>query len=539
VRVGTPSSLGRLVIAAAERTPDSPAIRDEGGTITWAQTANHVGRFAAALVNVGVRPGDRVGVHYRKSAEAFYAMHAVVQMGAIAVPLDPGASADYLSAVVAETDCTVVLTHETCATSAQALALSARVRAVIGIDLPEKFGTEGLAPDDFGTTTFIAQTEIDSLEPATPHHTDTGDAAYIITTSGSTGRPKGICHTHGSALAYVRFKLAGYDFNAADRFADIAPNHFDLSTQALWLTPFIGATNVVVREPYQMLPASLAGLAAAERISVWYSVPYLLAQLLTRGNLDAHDLSHLRWVLFAGEAVAPKMLASLMSKIPSARFSNAYGPAEVNVCTIFHLPGPPTADALIPIGRPVADTEVRLCNVEHPNLNEPVADGEVWVAGATMMAGYWQRPELTDAAITCDDAGRRWYRTGDLAHRNADDELVFTGRRDHQVKVRGYRIELEAIETALEDDPAIDHAVAAVARRADGHDVLIAGVVPNEAMPLIQTEVLRRVAERLPGYAIPVSLYPLSLPLPVTGGGKIDRRTLRLHIEHLAGKPHD
>jgi amino acid adenylation domain-containing protein len=529
VRVETPrpSSLGQLVVAAAERSPDSPAIRDEGVTITWAEAANHVGRLAAALAEVGVRPGDRVGVHYRKSAEAFLAMHAVVQRGAIAVPLDPGASADYLTAVVAETGCTVVLTHAPCAASARALAKSAHVRAVIGISGPD---------DGAGTTTFIGASEVDKFDVASPVRTDPDDAAYIITTSGSTGRPKGICHTHGSALAYVEFKLAAYDFTAADRFADIAPNHFDISTQAMWVTPFIGATNVVVREPYQMLPASLAALAATERISVWYSVPYLLAQLLTRGNLDSHDLSHLRWVLFGGEAVSPQMLASLMAKWPTARFSNVYGPAEVNACTIFHLPGAPTADAIIPIGRPVADTEVRLLDTEQPDLAEPVAKGEVWVRSSTMMAGYWQRPELTDVAIVRDSEGQRWYRTGDLAHLNKADELVFTGRRDHQVKVRGHRVELEAIETALEDDPTIDHAVATVARRGDGHDVLIAGVVPTDHISLDQAAVLLRVAERLPGYAIPVSLYPLSLPLPVTGSGKIDRRAVRAQLELLAGE---
>jgi acyl-coenzyme A synthetase/AMP-(fatty) acid ligase len=308
----------------------------------------------------------------------------------------------------------------------------------------------------------------------------------------------------------------------------------------MWVTPAIGATNVVVREPYQMLPASLAGLAAAEQISVWYSVPYLLAQLLTRGNLDSHDLTHLRWVLFGGEAVSPQMLASLMAKIPRARFSNVYGPAEVNACTVFHLPGPPPADAIIPIGRPVADTQVLLLDVESPDFREPVSNGEVWVRGTTMMAGYWQRPELNQLVIATDAAGQQWYRTGDLAHVNADDELVFTGRRDHQVKVRGHRVELEAIETALEDDPTIDHAVATVARRGDGHDVLIAGVVwagviPAEAFPLKQAEALQRVAERLPSYAIPVSLYPLPLPLPVTGSGKIDRRAVRAQLELLAG----
>jgi amino acid adenylation domain-containing protein len=528
VRVGSTSgtSLGHLVMESAGRNPDSSAVRDNGVTTTWAHAADHVGRLAAALSDVGVRPGDRVGVHYRKSAEAFFAMHAVVQRGAIAVPLDPGASADYLAAVVAETGCDVLMTHQACAVSATALARARGLRAVVGIDTSDK-----------GSTTFIDQNSIDALDPMSPVSRGTHDAAYIITTSGSTGRPKGICHTHGSALAYVDFKLAAYDLTSADRISDIAPNHFDISTLAMWVTPFLGATNVVVREPYQMLPASLAELVATERVSVWYSVPYLLAQLLTRGNLEAHDLTPLRWVLFGGEAVAPQMLTSLMAKMPMARFSNVYGPAEVNACTVFHLPGPPTAEEIIPIGRPVAETSVQLFDVEHPNLGEPLESGEVWVRSPTMMAGYWERPDLNEKVFATGANGQRWYRTGDLAHYNGKDELVFTGRRDHQVKVRGHRIELEAIEVALEDDPAVDHAIASVARRDDGHDTVIAGIVVSNDQPLNQAEVLRRVAERLPAYAIPVSLHRISLPLPETGSGKIDRRAVRAQLEHLAGSP--
>jgi amino acid adenylation domain-containing protein len=519
-------SLGELAVAAADRRADSSAVRDSGLTTTWASAARRIGQLAAALAEVGVRPGDRVGVHYRKSAEAFFAMHAVVYCGAIAVPLDPGASPEYVAGVVAETGCEVVLTHAACASSAYALADSGRVRAVIGIAAP-----------DTNVATFIDQPVVDLLDAVAPVRRAPHDPAYIITTSGSTGRPKGICHTHGSAFAHIEFMLEAYDFTAADRISDIAPNHFDISTLAVWVAPFIGATNVVVREPYQMLPASLAGLAAAEEISVWYSVPYLLAQLLTRGNLEAHDVSHIRWVLFGGEAVAAQMLASLMAKMPAARFSNVYGPAEVNACTIFHLPGPPSNDEIIPVGRAVSNVEIRLCDPEAPDLERPVAEGEVWVRSATMMAGYWQRPDLNSVAITLDNAGRRWYRTGDLAHHNGAGDLVFTGRRDHQVKVRGHRIELEAIETALEDDSTIDHAVAAVARRPDGNDVVIAGVAPSNDSPLDQTAVLRRVADRLPAYAIPVSLYPLPLPIPLTGSGKIDRRAVRVQLQQRHESP--
>ena len=473
------TTLAQLLATAADRDPSATAIRDQGQATTWGEAADRAGRMGAALNHLGVAPGDRVGVHYRKSADAFLAMHAVVQRGAIAVPLDPTASAGYLASVVSQTGCEVVLSHPACQHSALALAADGGLRGLVGIDEPVEGPAAGPRCE------LVGPAALADLSPARPKPVDPDQLAYIITTSGSTGRPKGISHTHRSALAYVEFKLAAYDLSPQDHISDIAPNHFDISTLALWVTPIIGATNVVVAEQYQMLPASLSGLMADEQISVWYSVPYLLTQLLTRGDLEQRDLSHLRWVLFGGEVFPPQVLAQLMDLMPNARFSNVYGPAEVNACAIHHLDGPPIGEEPIPIGRPVADTELRLVDPAVPtgfhssSLGPwgPSHPGEIWVNSPTMMAGYWQRPDLDEKIFVTGPDGDRWYRTGDLGYQLSTGELVFTGRVDHQVKVRGHRIELEAIEAVLEDAPGIANAVATVARPGEGADVVIAGLV--------------------------------------------------------------
>ncbi|MGF1598332.1 MAG: AMP-binding protein [Acidimicrobiales bacterium] len=510
------TTLGALVPAVAGRTPDRPALRESGTGLTWSDVEDRTGRLAAALAGVGVRAGDRVAVLHRKSADAFVAMHAIVRAGAVAVPVDPRAPTDYGRSVVAAAGCRVVVSHPPCAAAAIALAAAADLAAVIGVDRPRDEG-DGAGAD--GTTCrsaaatihLVGPEEVSAHEPIGPTSVGADDPAYIITTSGSTGRPKGICHTHASALAYVAFKRAAYDFTADDRIGDIAPNHFDISTQALWVTPAIGATNIVVPEPHQMLPASLAQLMAQEAMTVWYGVPYLLSQLATRGDLAANDLSALRWVLFGGEVLAPSVLRTLMAALPGARFSNVYGPAEVNACTVHHLEAPP-ADGVdaVPIGAPVGRSVVRL------------VDGEIQVSAPTMMRGYWGRPEL-DADAFVDDGGRRWYRTGDLAHRRHDGALVFDGRIDHQVKVRGHRVELEAVEAAVEDLIGGSAVVALVG------DHLVAGLVGTELPTADQAELQGRLGQRLPPYAIPARFHPLS-SVPTTGSGKLDRRAMRQEL---------
>ena len=539
------ASLASLLSVAAQRNPGGPAIRDQGTTTTWTEAVARSGRMATAIRQAGVQPGDRVGVHYRKSADSFLAMHAVVQQGAIAVPLDPTASGNYLASVIEQTSCRVILSHPPCQATIQELTAKASFDAILGLPRPSLKSDQTIpeteTPDRPNPVRFVDQSTIDELDPTEAIEVDPDQPAYIITTSGSTGQPKGICHSHNSALAYVRFKEAAYDFGPNDRISDIAPNHFDISTLALWVTPFIGATNVVVPEPYQMFPASLATLIAEEQISVWYSVPYLLTQLLDRGGLDALDLTSMRWILFGGEVFPTQALRNLMTLLPKARFSNVYGPAEVNACTVHHLPGFPDIGSPVPIGKPVNDTKVRIVDEDQ---NPTTDKGEIWVQSSTMMLEYWGQPDLTRKSVWRDPAtDESWYRTGDLGWLDQNDDLVFAGRVDHQVKVRGHRVELEAIESVLEDADEIGNAVATIARTDDGSDVVICGFRLRPDSTLNATELRLHCANRLPTYAVPAFFYPISPnqeddntaanTSPMTGSGKLDRRALRADLLQL------
>ena len=369
----------------------------------------------------------------------------------------------------------------------------------------------------------IDQSDIDAADPAPAACTDPDAPAYIIYTSGSTGQPKGIVQTHASALAYASAAAAEYELRADDCFANIAPLHFDQSTFELYAAPLVGGRVLVVPDPVLRFPASVTELVERERVTIWYSVPYLLEQLTIRGALPDRDLSSLRWVLFGGESYPHLALAELMHLLPNASFSNVYGPAEVNQCTAYEVGSPPVGP--VPIGTAWSAARIRLAEPDDLERDvQPGGTGVVVVSSPTMMQGYWNRPEQTEATMLTDDAGVRWYVTGDLGRADEHGVVTFLGRVDHQVKVRGYRIELEAIDAALREAPGVAAATVVVERPAEGDDRLIALVElsetdrPDDIVAGI-TEALRR---RLPRYAVPSEIRATPA-LPRTSSGKVDR----------------
>ncbi len=523
-----PSTLGHLLAHAADLNP-AGGVREGGELTTWAELDRRAGQLATTLLDLGVTAGDRVGVHYRKSIAGTVAMHAAVRIGAIAVPLDPGAAAGYLASVVEEVGVSVLCTHTPCRRSTHALVdLLAeannfhQLRSVIGLSEPEE--------DSSSAITWVAAGQVHAAAPTPPVPVASDDPSYMITTSGSTGRPKAVVHTHASAMAYVERVHRSMQLGSSDRIADVAPHHFDVSTLALWNTPYAAATAVIIPEAYQMLPASLSELLESEAVTIWYSAPFTLRQLEMRGALDQRDLSSVRWALFGGEVYPPAAMAALMAHLPNATLRNVYGPCETNWCSHYDLPGPPTTDETIAIGRPWENTQLRLV-LDGKDVDDG-EQGEIWIQSPTMMHGYWGRPELNAECfvdIEGGENGGRWYRSGDLGRRRDDGELVFDGRLDHQVKVRGHRIELEFVEAILEDSPAIDLAVVAVTRQADGSDTLVAGVVRRDGSEPDLASVDDHANTNLPAYAKPSSYVVLS-SVPETGSGKLDRRTIRATI---------
>jgi acyl-coenzyme A synthetase/AMP-(fatty) acid ligase len=276
-----------------------------------------------------------------------------------------------------------------------------------------------------------------------------------------------------------------------------------------------------------MFPIELARFIDEQRISVWYSVPSVLTMLLQKGGLASGDLPRIRTVLFAGEVFPTKFLRALMALLPHARFCNLYGPTETNVCTWYDVPVL-DVDRVepIPIGKVIPGAEAFLMT-ESGSPAQPGETGFLYVAGATVMRGYWDDEERTRARLVSGPPGRDprelVYDTGDLVREDASGDYIFVGRRDNQVKSRGYRIELGDIESTLvQHEHVVECAVLAVPDELITNR-LTAVVVTDEE---VKASVLSRFcAERLPSYMIPES-FTLVGELPKTSTGKTDRRRL-------------
>ncbi len=516
-----PDLLHHFVAHASERTPDKTAFRFLDQELTYEELASRSARLARMLKEQGVRRGDRVALYLNKSLESAVAVFGVMRAGAAYVPLDPGAPSERTGAVLRQCGARVVITHEVKRREA-ALAFQ-------DLDLDCMIGLE--APID-GPSRWITWEDALSLNeaPFDEPRVSELDLAYIIFTSGSTGAPKGIMHTHASGTSYARMAAGLYGVRPEDRLSNLSPLHFDMSTFDYFCAPLAGATTVIVSEAHTKLPASLSELAEAERLTIWYSVPFALIQMLLYGSMEERDLSAIRWVLYGGEPFVPKHLEALMGCLPGARFSNVYGPAEVNQCTYFNLSANYSAtDGPPPIGWMCPNADGLVVD----ETDRVVAQGEIGellVRTPTMMRGYWDRPDLNAKAFyQCPVPGGVddiYYRTGDLVTTRPDGALCFLGRKDQQVKTRGYRVELEEVEAALAAHEAVEEAAAFVVTRKEELQLIEAAVRLRSGAEEPVEALAAFAAQRLPSYALPERISVLQ-QFPRTTSGKIDRNKLK------------
>lgn len=509
--------LWRRVEAWAERRPDQPAMRCRGEELTYSQFSQRTSQLAEVLVASGVRRGDRVGLYLGKSLHTAIGVYGVLKAGAAYVPIDPTAPVERVQAILADCGIQVLISQPD---KIRRLPPDHSLSWIVGSADSERFGgAEG-----------IPWSVVEQAEGAMSPVTAAGsDLAYVMYTSGSTGTPKGLMHTHASGLAYTRLSAELYQVTHEDRLGNHSPLHFDMSTFEFLTGPQQGATTVILPEEATFFPRSMAELIEREKLTFWYSVPLALIQLLEHGELETRDMSSLRWVLFGGEPFAPKHLKRLMELWPTTRFSNVYGPAEVNQCTYYHLPGP-LQDLCepLPLGRVWNETRGRV--VGEGGADVAIGEvGELWISSPTMMRGYWGRPDL-DVQAFADFEGDRYYRTGDLVQVLDSESLAFIGRKDRQVKVRGYRVELDEVEAVLTAHPDVVEVGVVAPKSEDGVRRIVAAVRVHDGAP-VTAEMLRSLAaETVPAYAVPETIE-VRASLPHTTSGKVDRMRLTQDFE--------
>lgn len=511
----------QLLEASARARPHAPAVVDGERTASYAELEARANRVANLLLELGLQRGERVAVFLDKSLEAVSALYGVMKAGGAYVPLDPQAPPARLGYIAANAGARVLLSAGTRARAWEPLAAAApRLQWIVALDGPAPPGPAGLRA--------LGGAELDAAADTAPGlSVIDDDLAYILYTSGSTGTPKGVMLSHRNCLAFVEWAVREFAVGPEDRLSSHAPLHFDLSTFDLYAAARAGASVTLVPGGVSVFPSQVREFIEAARITVWYSVPSVLAMLVLRGGLRPGGLPELRTVLFAGEVFPTVHLRRLREALPHARLANLYGPTETNVCTWWEVPpAPAELDDSIPIGRAIDNVEVFAVTDEGRRARVGEV-GELYVRGATVMQGYLGDSERTAQRLVPDPFGgvlaQPVYRTGDLVEPLPGGDHRFLGRRDDQIKSRGYRIELGDVESALYGHPAVQECAVVAIPDELITNRLQAHVIVRE--PTDAAELSRFCSERVPAYMIP-DRFVFEQELPRTSTGKVDRRTL-------------
>jgi amino acid adenylation domain-containing protein len=524
--------LQQLLTEAATRRPKRPAVASDGCLLTYQQLDRLSSKLARALLRQGVAPGDRVGILAPKSAAAVVAVYGALKAGACYVPLDPKAPSGRLSHIVHDSGAAVIVADEARAPQAATLADAVPRRpSVVVVGFPGRPEHQEAASSPAQGEAIVPWTAVarESGEPLAEELAIDTDLAYILYTSGSTGVPKGVMISHRNSLTFVDWSAAAAGLGEQDRVCSPAPLHFDLSVFDIFATCRAAACLTVLPDGATTFPVSIARWLAAERISVWYSVPSVLVLLACYGSLQQLDLSALRTVIFAGEVFPPKHLTRLMAQLPHARYLNWYGPTETNVCTAFEVPAGWADARPTPIGKACANTEVFAVTSEGRRVYRPGEVGELYVRGPSLMRGYWGQPAKTSEVLVRNpfraESDELVYRTGDLVTLDPAGDYAFLGRVDSMVKIRGYRVELGEVEAALYQHPAIrEAAVLPVPDELLGSR-LKAFITTDGGSNLTREQVLDHCRQWLPSYMVP-DIVESREGLPRTSTGKVDRAGL-------------
>ncbi|TQF15978.1 D-alanine--poly(phosphoribitol) ligase [Myxococcus llanfairpwllgwyngyllgogerychwyrndrobwllllantysiliogogogochensis] len=506
------------------------AVIDGERTYSYEELEAASNQMARTLRNQGIGRGDRVGLHLDKSLEAIIGLFGILKAGAAYVPIDPASPEWRLNFIARDCALSGVITIPTWHASLR------DVESLRCIILVEARPTNTLrVPQEQGAPVTLTWADVraQSSAPVEPlAESSPEDLAYILYTSGSTGQPKGVMLSHRAGHAFVDWAFSVAGVRPGDRVSSHAPLHFDLSVFDVFATAKGAATLVLVPTSLSVFPRELADFIAYKHIAIWYSVPSVLTQLVARGELSRHGFPNLRTVLFAGEVFPLKYLRQLVLTLPRPRYLNLYGPTETNVCT-FHLvtPADLARSEPLPIGQVCCGDEVFVIR-DDGILAGAGEEGELCVAGPTLMSGYWGMEERTRQVLGPIPGHAFAYRTGDRVIRESGGALCFLGRRDDMVKVRGHRIELSAVEEVLLRHPDVEESAALTLPDDLTGNELRAFVVLRDNASTSPQDLRQHCANYLPRYMVPTRIDACEA-LPKTTTGKKDKVRLQEQARQL------
>lgn len=490
------------------RTPEAVAVAHEAQQLTYTELNARANQLARFLREAGVGPDRLVGVCLERSIDMIVAVLAVLKAGGAYVPLDPAYPKDRLAFMLVDSGVGVLVTRE-----------SLRQR------LPEHNSKVVFVDED--AQLIAAQRNDNLVESTTPEN-----LAYVIYTSGSTGKPKGVMIEHRALASFAFAAAEEYSIRCNDRVLQFASLCFDTSAEEIYCSLTCGATLVLRTDT--MLSSAEEFLRSCDELGITVlDLPTAYWHHLTAA-LCAENLAvpeSLRLVILGGEQAQPARVGSWLERAgEQVRLVNTYGPTETTVvATNCELSGKSkfTGSSTVPIGRPIRNAAAYVLD----RFLAPVpvgVPGELYLGGAGVARGYLNRPELTAEKFIPNpfsDGSACLYRTGDVVRYLADGNLEFLGRADNQVKVRGFRVELEEVERAIRTHESVSDAVVTVREDADGDKRLFAYVIPNPASQFLVTELRGFLKGKLPPHMLPAAFAVIDA-LPFMPNGKVDRQAL-------------
>jgi surfactin family lipopeptide synthetase A len=492
-----------LIAEQARLNPDGTAVTCGHESLTYSELNRRANQLAHYLRKHGVRPDVMIGICVGRSVEMVVGILGILKAGGAYVPLDPNYPKDRLEHMINEAGSPLLITQKRLLdnlprTSAKVLSLDADWNQI------------ALEPDH------EPQSEI---KPET--------LAYMIFTSGSTGKPKGVLINHANLVHSTKARFVCYP-EQMKSYLLISSFAFDSSVAGIFWTLCAGGHLVLPKDEVYQDPAELIRLIKTHSISHFLSLPSLYDLILQQAGSDTTLLSSLNVSIVAGESCPQVLVDRHAQLLPHASLCNEYGPTEGTVWSTFARLEP---GRKVTIGKAIPTAQVYVLDEN----GTPVSNGEtgeLYVGGLGVAQGYLNRAELTTQKFVHDPfsgkPGARLYRTGDLARLADDGNIEFLGRVDHQVKVRGYRIELEEIEAVLRQHPSVRETVVVAWSPEEAEPAekcLVAYVATKPGAPVSKPELREFIGKKLPDYMVP-SLMMLLDQLPQTPNGKVDRNAL-------------
>ncbi|OQW93758.1 MAG: hypothetical protein BWK79_09495, partial [Beggiatoa sp. IS2] len=488
----------------ATRTPQSVAVVDEQHSLTYHELNQKSEELAHYLRSLGVQAETRVGLSIDRTCNMIIGLLGILKAGGAYVPLDPVYPQERLAWMIADAQISILVTETSLATRFEHCS-------VLKIDLDKGIPKSAIN----------SQQELPQVHPHS--------LAYMIYTSGSTGQPKGVMIEHQALSGFVQAALDQYGLTEQDRFLQFASLSFDAAAEEIYPTLLSGATLLMRTSEMLDSPEQFIRSCQEKQLTIldlstayWHEITTQLHKVPFPPTI--------RLMIIGGEAAQPHCLATWHRYIGQrVRLLNTYGPTETTVfVTTADLTKSMTDVSVVSIGYPIGQTMVYVLDSQLQRVPIGIV-GELYLGGAQLARGYWNRPELTAEKFIqnpfSDLESPVLYKTGDLVRYRTDGQLEFLGRKDAQVKIRGFRIELGEIETLLAQHPSVQKTI--VVAYEDAHSSekrLLAYIIPKHSAPNT-SELHQFLKQKLPNYMIPSAFIVLE-SLPLNPSGKIDYRKL-------------